>query len=41
MQLQVRGKIERKKNNLQKLGGEIKELKFSCEELTKTLKAGT
>ena len=26
---------------IQKLRDEIKELKYSCEELTKTLKAGT
>ncbi len=41
LQLKIREKIEGKKNNIQKLRDEIKELKFSCEELTKTLKAGT
>ena len=41
LQLKIREKIEGKKNNIQKLRDEIKELKFSCEELTQTLKAGT
>ena len=41
LQLKVQEKIELKKNNVQKIRDEIKELKFSCEELTKTLKVGT
>ena len=41
LQSKVLEKIERKKNNIQKIRDEIKELKFSCEELTKTLKVGT
>jgi exonuclease VII large subunit len=38
LQLKIKKKIEKKKNNIQKLRDEIKELKFSCEDLTKTLK---
>jgi seryl-tRNA synthetase len=41
LQMKIREKIEGKKNNIQKLRDEIKELKFSCEELTQTLKVGT
>ena len=41
LQLKVQEKIELKKNNVQKIRDEIKELKFSCEELIKTLKVGT
>ena len=41
LQLKIHGKIEQKKSKLQKLRDEIKELKFSCEELTQTLKPGT
>jgi seryl-tRNA synthetase len=41
LQMKILEKIEGKKNNIQKLRDEIKELKFSCEELTQTLKAGT
>ena len=41
LQIKIREKIEGKKNNIQKIRDEIKELKFSCEELTQTLKAGT
>jgi uncharacterized protein YoxC len=41
LQIKIREKIEGKKNNIQKIRDEIKELKFSCEELTQTLKAST
>ena len=41
LQLKIHGKIEQKKNKLQKLRDEIKELKFSCEQLTQTLTADT
>jgi chromosome segregation ATPase len=37
----IREEIDNKKNNIQKLKSEIKDLKFSCEELTKTFKTGT
>ena len=41
LQLKIHGKIEQKKNKLQKLRDEINELKFSCEQLTQTLTAYT
>jgi chromosome segregation ATPase len=36
----IQEEIDNKKNNIQKLKSEIKDLKFSCEELTKTFKSG-
>ena len=36
----IQEEIDNKRNNIQKLKSEIKDLKFSCEELTKTFKAG-
>jgi chromosome segregation ATPase len=36
----IQDEIGNKKNNIQKLKSEIKDLKFSCEELTKTFKTG-
>jgi predicted RNase H-like nuclease (RuvC/YqgF family) len=36
--LKVERKIRRKKNSIQKLTAEIKDLKFSCEELSKSLR---
>ena len=36
--LKVERKIRRKKNSIQKLTAEIKDLKFSCEELGKSLR---
>lgn len=34
----IQEEIDNKKNNIQKLRAEIKDLKFSCEELSKTFK---
>jgi hypothetical protein len=34
----IQEEIDYKKNNIQKLKSEIKDLKFSCEELTKSFK---
>jgi len=39
LRLKVQEEIESKKNSIQKLRAEIIDLKFSCEELTKSLKA--
>jgi predicted RNase H-like nuclease (RuvC/YqgF family) len=36
--LKLQRKIRRKKNSIQKLRVEIKDLKFSCEELSKSLR---
>lgn len=36
--LKIQRKIRRKKNSIQKLRAEIKDLKFSCEELSKSLR---
>ena len=36
--LKLQRKIRRKKNSIQKLRAEIKDLKFSCEELSKSLR---
>lgn len=36
----IQEEIDEKKNNIQKLKSEIKDLKFSCEELTKSFKTG-
>jgi seryl-tRNA synthetase len=36
----IQEEIDNKKNNIQKLKSEIKDLKFSCEELTKSFKTG-
>jgi predicted RNase H-like nuclease (RuvC/YqgF family) len=36
--LKLQRKIRRKENNIQKLRTEIKDLKFSCEELSKSLR---
>jgi len=36
--LRIQRKIQRKNNNIQKLRAEIKDLKFSCEELSKSLR---
>ena len=36
----IQEEIDNKRNNIRKLKSEIKDLKFSCEELTKTFKAG-
>jgi hypothetical protein len=40
LRLKVQHEIEDKKNSVQKLRDEIMDLKFSCEELTKSLKTG-
>jgi chromosome segregation ATPase len=37
----IQEEIDNKKGNIQKLKTEIKDLKFSCEELTKSFKTGT
>jgi chromosome segregation ATPase len=37
----IQEEIDNKKNNIQKLKSEITDLKFSCEELTKSFKTGT
>jgi hypothetical protein len=34
----IRKEIDNKQNNIQKLKSEINDLKFSCEELTKSFK---
>ena len=39
LQLKVQEEIENKRKNIEKLRAEIMDLKFSCEELTKSLKA--
>jgi uncharacterized protein YjbJ (UPF0337 family) len=36
----IQEEIGNKKNNIRKLKSEIKDLKFSCEELTKSFKTG-
>jgi uncharacterized protein YoxC len=40
LQSKIQDEINNKRKNIQKLKSEIKDLKFSCEELTKTFKAG-
>ena len=40
LQSKIQDEIDNKRKNIQKLKSEIKDLKFSCEELTKTFKAG-
>jgi peptidoglycan hydrolase CwlO-like protein len=37
----IQDEIDNKRNNIQKLKSEIKDLKFSCEELTKSFKTGS
>jgi len=37
----IREEIDTKKTNIHKLRAEIKDLKFSCEELSKSFKTGT
>jgi chromosome segregation ATPase len=39
LRLKIQEEIESKKKNIEKLRAEIVDLKFSCEELTKSLKA--
>ena len=36
----IQEEIDNKKTNIRKLKSEIKDLKFSCEELTKSFKSG-
>jgi chromosome segregation ATPase len=38
LQLKAQRKIQRKKNRIQKLKAEIKDLRFSCEELSKSFR---
>ena len=38
LELKIREEIESKQKNIQKMSTEIRNLKFSCEELTKSLK---
>jgi chromosome segregation ATPase len=40
LQSKIQDEINNKRKNIQKLKSEIKDLKFSCEELTKTFKSG-
>ena len=40
LQSKIQDEINNKRKNIRKLKSEIKDLKFSCEELTKTFKAG-
>lgn len=38
LQLKLQNKIRRKERNIQKLRAEIKDMKFSCEQLSKTFR---
>jgi len=40
LQSKIQEEINNKRKNIQKLKSEIKDLKFSCEELTKSFKTG-
>lgn len=40
LQLKLQEDIARKKKNIRKLRGEIKDLKFACDELKNSLKVG-
>jgi seryl-tRNA synthetase len=40
LQSKIQEEIDNKRKNIQKLKSEIKDLKFSCEELTKSFKTG-